>query len=226
MDNFENANNTPDTENIVESSGKFMDRLPNWARELIEWVVVLAVAAVIAFFLNTFVLKLAVVSGQSMEPTLQHGDRLYVNKLFYTPERGDVVIVDAKNYAGNYGFNAKERFWVKRVVATAGDSLYIDFVAGDVYVNGEKIDEPYVLTDTNRYGAYIDRLFSEGNYGPDNPIVIKEGEVFVMGDNRNGSGDSRIVGPISVEDIEGHAVFRFWPLNKMTLLDYSFKNEK
>ncbi len=217
MQNFENEKLNSVVDTTEEVAEVVTSKLPKWAKELIEWVIVLAVAAIIAFLLNTFVLKLAVVNGKSMEPTLQHGDRLYVNKLFYTPERGDVVIVNAKDYAGTNGFNEKEVFWVKRVVAIEGDTLYIDFNTGDVYVNGEIVDEPYINEPTLTSKHYMQE------YTKENPLVIEEGEVFVMGDNRNHSGDSRIVGPIPVENIEGHAVFRFWPINKMTWLDYSFE---
>ncbi len=198
MENFENK--TPET---------------NLKKELLDWALTIIIAVVIAFVLKTFVMTLAKVDGQSMEPTLQHADRMYVNKLFYKPERGDVVIVKSEK--------TNDRFWIKRVIAVEGDTLYIDFERGDVYVNGEMIDEPYIKEPTRRTGRYIDNLMSKGEFTIGNPITIKEGEVFVMGDNRNNSADSRVIGPVAVEDIEGHAVFRFWPLNDMGCKDYSFE---
>ena len=198
MENFENK--TPET---------------NFKKELLDWALTIIIAVVIAFVLKTFVMTLAKVDGQSMEPTLQHADRMYVNKLFYKPERGDVVIVKSEK--------TNDRFWIKRVIAVEGDTLYIDFERGDVYVNGEMIDEPYIKEPTRRTGRYIDNLMSKGEFTIGNPITIEEGEVFVMGDNRNNSADSRVIGPVAVEDIEGHAVFRFWPLNDMGCKDYSFE---
>lgn len=189
----------------------------DWKKELWDWVKAIAIAFVVAYLLKTFVLTLAKVQGPSMEPTLQSADRLYVNKLFYTPEKGDVVIVESDDM--------NERFWIKRVIATEGDTLYIDFSTGDVYVNDEIIDEPYIKEKTALVGAYISNLISRGEYSRENPIVLGENEVFVMGDNRNNSRDSRFEGPFKEEDIVGHAVFRFWPLNTMGCKDHDFEEK-
>ncbi len=207
MENFENSN----AENIEEKVAA-----TSWQRELFEWVKVIVIAVVIAFLLKTFVMTLARVDGRSMEPTLHNADRMYVNKLFYKPERGDVVIIKSKK--------TNEKFWIKRVIAVEGDTLFIDFTNGDVYVNDEIIDEPYIKEPTLSFGNYVNRLMSNGEFTRENPLTIPEGEVFVMGDNRNNSSDSRVIGPVSVEDVEGHAVFRFWPLNKTGNFDYSFKD--
>jgi signal peptidase I len=207
MEKFENAN----VENIEEQVAG-----TNWQRELFEWVKVIVVAVVIAVLLKTFVMTLARVDGRSMEPTLHHADRMYINKLFYKPERGDVVIIKSKR--------TNEKFWIKRVIAVEGDTLFIDFTNGDVYVNDEIIDEPYIKEPTLSFGNYVNRLLSNGEFTRQNPLTIPEGEVFVMGDNRNNSSDSRAIGPVAVEDVEGHAVFRFWPLNQMGNFDHSFKD--
>ncbi len=188
----------------------------NWKTELWEWVKVIVIAVVIAVFLKTFVMTLAKVDGQSMEPSLQHADRMYVNKLFYTPDRGDVVIVETGD--------PNAPFYIKRVVATEGDSLFIDFETGDVYVNGEIIDEPYIAEPTRRTGSYINKLIDKGKFSIENPLIIGDDQVFVMGDNRNNSKDSREIGPVSLDDITGHAVFRFWPLNNIGSTDYSFED--
>ena len=207
MENFENVETT---ENIEEKTPE-----TNWKTELWEWVKTIVIAVLIAVLLKTFVLTLAKVDGQSMEPTLQHADRMYVNKLLYTPERGDVVIVETGD--------PNAPFYIKRVIAAEGDTLFINFNTGDVYVNGEIIDEPYIAEPTHRSGEYINRLMAKGKFSLENPIVIGEDQVFVMGDNRNNSKDSREIGPVSVDDITGHAVFRFWPLNNMGNTDYSFE---
>ena len=207
MENFENTNVETNEEKKPET---------NWKTELWEWVKTIVIAVVIALLLKTFVMTLAKVDGQSMEPTLQHADRMYVNKLFYTPERGDVVIVETGDpYAP---------FYIKRVIATDGDTLFIDFETSDVYVNGEIIDEPYIAEPTRRAGGYINKLIAKGKYSLENPIEIGKDQVFVMGDNRNNSKDSREIGPVAVDDITGHAVFRFWPLDNMGNTDHSFKD--
>ncbi len=213
----ENAEETSvvENENAEESVEKKSSKM-DWKKELWDWVKAIAAAFVIAYLLKTFVLTLAKVQGPSMEPTLQNADRMYVNKLFYTPQKGDVVIVESDD--------AVEQFWIKRVIATEGDSIYIDFGTGNVFVNDELIDEPYIAEKTALAGSYITELMNSGKYSKDNPIVLGEDEVFVMGDNRNNSRDSRFEGPFKEDDIVGHAVFRFWPLNKMGCQDYDFED--
>ena len=118
----------------------------------------------------------------------------------YTPEKGDIVVVDKANYFG--------KSIVKRVIATEGDKLFIDYNTGNVYVNGVLLQESYIKEKINPQASEnID-------------ITIKEGHVFVMGDNRNGSSDSRLaeVGQINEKNILGKAVFIISPFSKMGVL--------
>lgn len=184
----------------------------SFMKEVFEWVKAIAIALVVAFLLRNYVLTLAKVSGESMEPTLQNSDRLYVNRVAYTPQKGDVVIFEPASDPG--------RPYIKRVIATEGDTLYIDFETSEVYVNGEVIDEPYINEPTRLVGSYISLLMMSGNYSKDNPIKIDEGYFWAMGDNRNASKDSRELGQIPVSELVGHATFRFWPLNNMGAVDY------
>ncbi len=177
----------------------------NWLKELRDWVVAIAIAVIVALLVRNYVFTLVKVQGQSMEPTLQNADRLYVNRLFYTPEKGDVVIFVSESDPNHP--------YVKRVIGTEGDTVYIDFATGDVFVNGELIDEPYIKDATALNGSYIMSLMISGEYGPEKPIVVKKDHIFVMGDNRNNSKDSRELGQIPIEEVLGGAVFRFWPLN-------------
>ena len=108
----------------------------NWVKELREWVVAIAAAVIIAFLIREFIFTLVNVKGASMEPSLHENDRLYVNRLFYKPEKGDVVIFRPAT--------DPKRPYVKRVIATEGDTIYINFLTGDVYVNDELIEEPYI----------------------------------------------------------------------------------
>ena len=179
----------------------------NWIKELRDWVLAILVAVVVAFLVREYVFTLVKVQGASMEPSLHNNDRLYVNRMFYTPEKGDVVIFEPAT--------DPNRPYVKRVIATAGDTVYIDFVTGNVYVNDEIIEEDYIKEKTREPGTYIAGLIKNGEYSKENPIVIQPGYVFVMGDNRNNSKDSRDLGPVPVEEIMGNAVFRFWPLDAM-----------
>ena len=164
-------------------------------RDLYEWVqaLVCSVLAVVVIF--TFGVRLIGVDGHSMVPTLQHGDRLLVlNSMFYDDyQYGDIVIL------------TKETFLsapiVKRVIAVGGQTVDIDFESGSVYVDGKLLNEPYINELT----------FQEE--GVEFPIVVPEGSIFVMGDNRNHSDDSRNsrLGTVDTRYVIGKAVFLAFP---------------
>jgi len=163
--------------------------------DLLDWydALVFALAALVLIF--AFCVRVVVVDGHSMEPTLHEHDRLLVQSTFYEPQRGDVVVVDG--YI-NYG-----KPLVKRVIAVGGDTVDIDAEQGIVYVNGEALDEPYTAEPT----------YTEGNIGF--PLTVPEGQLFLMGDNRQHSTDSRFVsvGLIDERDILGKVLWRIFPLN-------------
>ena len=183
------------------------DKKTNWKKELMEWVVSILIAVVLALTIREFVFTLVKVQGESMEPTLHHADRLYVNRFFYTPEKGDVIIFEPSSTPGHP--------YVKRIIATEGDTVYIDFATGEVYVNDVLIEEPYIKEKTRTKGLYILNQEKTAGYDREHPIVIKEDHYFVMGDNRNNSRDSRELGQIPKDEIMGGAVFRFWPLDSV-----------
>lgn len=215
MENFENNNSDFEVENIDDEKENYLEQPKiNWKRELWEWIQAIVIALVISLLLKNYVMTLAKVDGESMEPTLQNADRLYVNRVMYKPEKGDVIIFEPASDPG--------RPYIKRVIATEGDTVYIDFMTGDVYVNDEIIDEPYIAQPTNLVGSYIYRLMQNAEYSRENPIVVEKDKVFVMGDNRNASKDSREIGQVPNDEIIGHAVFRFWPLNNMGSVDYDY----
>ena len=201
-----------------------------WRKEIIDWIEAIAIAVVVALFLRHFVLTLALVSGESMETTLSDGDRLYVNKLFYTPEKGDVVIVESEKHVDSDG---KILPLVKRVIATEGDTVYIDPMTYEVYVNDKLLEEDYIKGRTVINGAAYgtdgkiiacdDRVdkriaaeYTRDDYSRENPIVIGKDECFVMGDNRENSSDSRNFGTFKYDEVVGHAIFRFWPLSDVS----------
>ena len=164
------------------------DTVYDWARSLIA-----AVVGVVLLF--TFLVRLIGVSGPSMQNTLYTGDRILVlNSLLCDFQPGDVVVVDA--------YNAPlDETLVKRIIAVGGQTVDIDFITGTVYVDGEALDEPYIKEPT--YTAD----------GVSFPLTLEEDEVFIMGDNRNHSTDSRSIqlGPVKEGYIQGKAVFLLFP---------------
>jgi signal peptidase I len=165
-----------------------------------EYLVILAVAFVLIFGLvRPFVLEPFWIPSESMLPTLEVGDRVFVNKFIYRfsePQRGDIVVFKS--------LEGEDEDLIKRIIAVPGDRVRV--ANGVPRVNGERQEqEPYVKPQ-----------FPDGSdYGP---IRVRKGEVFVMGDNRGNSRDSRFFGPVPIEDIEGEAFFRFWPPSRIGLL--------
>lgn len=165
--------------------------------DMLDWyeALVFAVAALVLFF--TFCARIVIVRGHSMEPTLHEGDRLLVQSTFYDLKLGDIVVVDG--YI-NYG-----KPLVKRVIAVGGDTVDIDADAGVVYVNGQALEEPYTAELT----------YTEGNM--EYPLTVPEGQLFLMGDNRQHSEDSRFssIGTVDERDILGKMLFRIYPLSSL-----------
>lgn len=172
-------------------------KLPPGARAFVDWVVVVAVALLVAFVVRGYVLAHFVVEGSSMYSTLESGDRVFVNKLSYRlhdPNRGDVVVLHQLT-------GASERDLIKRVIGLPGES--VEVLNCTVLIDGRILDEPYldpaVVTSTNCGGDYV----LEG--------IIPDDHIFVMGDNRGGSQDSRVLGTISEDELVGRAFVVFWP---------------
>lgn len=175
--------------------------------ELREWAEAIIIAIVLTFFIITFVAQSFVVEGRSMLPTLKDGERLFINKFIYRfkgPERGDIIVFEPQGAPG--------KRYIKRVIGLPGETVYIkDY---KVYINGEPLEEDYILEP-----AY-------SNYGP---FEVPAGHVFVLGDNRNNSTDSRypIVGYVEYDRISGEAFWVYWPINRARILhnpDYSIND--
>lgn len=168
------------------------------AAMVFEWTNALVTALIVVLLLLTFVFRQVTVNGTSMTDTLQNGDRLIVSNFMYTPKNNDIVVI-------SHGNNYSEPI-IKRVIATEGQSLTINYDSGEVVVDGVLLDEPYIKGVTRQLRNPIDI-----------PAVIPEGYVFVMGDNREGSLDSRSteIGLIPVENIIGKAEFRIYPFNSI-----------
>jgi signal peptidase I len=177
------------------------DKEPSFARELFEWIEAIVIALVLVIILMIYVFRPALVDGSSMVPTLENGDRLIFTDIAYTPKQGDIVIVDSEGLG---------KFIVKRIIATGGQTLDIDFTTGEVKVDGALLEETYINADT---------MLDEG--GHIYPITIPKDNVFVMGDNRLHSTDSRssLVGFVDNNDIFGKVVFRVYPFSKIGSVD-------
>ncbi|MBQ4527667.1 MAG: signal peptidase I [Clostridia bacterium] len=180
-------------------------------KEVVSWIACILVAVVFAFVLRNHVFTMVMVDGDSMYPTLKHKERLFTRIISYTPERGDIIIFHPNH-------NPKTAY-VKRVIATEGDRIWIDEMTGDVHLlkkgsdTWEILDEPYI-NEKIRGNIGIAQKYADDS--PENGLLIKDNHVFAMGDNRNNSRDSRdpSVGQISNSTIVGKAIFRWWPLSE------------
>lgn len=169
--------------------------------EIYDWMQSLVFALIICIVVFVFIFRIVDVSGNSMNPTLLNGDKLVVSDVFYKPKQGDIVIFRKDEY--------KAEALVKRVIATEGQTIEIDFDRGRVYVDGELLDEPYIAEPTHN------QLDFQG------PQTVPEGCVFVMGDNRNASSDSRRaqIGMVDERLIVGKVLLRVFPFDSIGVPD-------
>ena len=218
-------------ENVTKTTAK-EDKKTSLAREIWEWVYTLAIAIVIAMLIKGFIFDIVRVDGSSMFPTLVDNDRLIVTKLGYTPKQGDIIILDSEYKNREEYFdrlaeskdkeelssfekffaqssmpsNLKKKYYVKRIIAMPGQT--IDLVDGKVYVDGEMLDEPY-----------YDGLTTSIDPTVEYPITVDDDCVFVMGDNRTRSKDSRSseLGQVPFIAFLGKSQVRIWPLSDIGL---------
>lgn len=165
----------------------------SWFRELAESILP---ALVIVLVINVFLAQATRVEGQSMEPNLHTNERIIIEKLsyrFHDPQRGDIVVIRPPQRSSVP--------LIKRVIGLPGD--WVEIQGGAVYVNGELLDEPYLDQQT---------------LGMMPATLVPEESVFVLGDNRRASNDSRSFGVVPYEDIIGKAWFRYWPIDKIGLV--------
>lgn len=171
-------------------------------REVLDWGVHITVAVLIGFLIVAFVGQRTIVSGSSMETTLQDGDQLIIEKI--TPKMGklkygDIVTIDVSD------MNGVERSpIIKRVIGVEGDKIEVR--EGKVYLNGKALKEDYINGDSTQ--SVTDKYSN---------LTVEKGQIYVLGDNRTpgGSLDSRSLGPFDLSRVGGRAVFRFWPLDNM-----------
>ena len=199
---------------VPEEDGK-KKKVKSVGREILSWVLTIVIAFVAAIFINAYLFRISKVSGGSMDKTLHDGQTVFISRapyFFSEPKYGDIVVFDRAQVHRNFFTEIKEslqynvitlkftkknldhKYWIKRVIGVPGDTIEIQ--ADGVYRNGVKLDETYVNpAEVPNYGSWIGKTWE-----------IQEGEVFVMGDNRNHSTDSRYIGPITINSILGKVI--------------------
>jgi signal peptidase I len=177
-------------------------------REVFEWLKALAIAVIIAVIIRGFIFTNYVVEGKSMMPTLQDGNRLIVNKIDYDftkPHRFDIVIFHA----------TPTDDYVKRVIGLPGDTL--EYKNDVLYINGNKIAEPYLQPYKSQLtSGFLTRNFTLKEVTGE--THVPPGKIFVMGDNRQNSVDSRRFGFVDISQIVGKVDLRYWPFSEIDLL--------
>ena len=196
---MENENMT-----VVENDAK--TEKGSYVKEILEYMGIFVVAVACVFLMFSFCFRICVVDGPSMENTLYNGERLLVSNAFYTPKRGDIVVFHENSDHYN-------KLIVKRVIAVAGETVHIEHYDDTMTVTiiGADGENKGVLTE--EYMKYVDSPLYSGEM----TIKVEEGAVFVMGDNRNHSADSRTysIGMVDTREIVGRVIFRISPFSRL-----------
>ncbi len=187
-------------ENTCENVPERSSAMRGWVKWLRESLETILPAILIAILINLLLAQPTRVHGLSMEPSLHTDQRLVVEKISYRlhgPRRGDIVVFSMPDQSSE--------LLIKRVIGLPGETVEIQ--SGRVYINGTPLDEPYLDQETR------------GRFGP---TIVPPLRVFVLGDNRNFSNDSRAFGVVPIQDILGRAWLSYWPLRDVGILDLSY----
>ena len=186
------------------------------SRTTLEYVEMFVFTVITVILLLTFVFRICVVSGPSMNNSLYDGERLLVSNLFYTPETGDVIVFHQTSEINDV-FNEPI---VKRVIATEGEHVKIDYTAGKVYVSADAVFTEDEVLDESEY-VYLDSGYWREYGRQSDTYEVPENHLFVMGDNRNVSADSRsiYVGMVDQRRILGKVLLRISPISKLGKVD-------
>ena len=186
-----------DSKQPVENEKNLKSFWKAYRKDLCIYAIIYAISF---FFIPNYIAEGVRVDGESMERTLQDHDRLVMEKITTqhgTIERFDIVIFDPHNNS--------DKYWIKRIIGLPGETIQI--IGENIYINGIHLEEHYGKDPIEEAGI------------TEVPITLGEDEYFVLADNRSDGADSRIIGPIKKEDIEGRACFRLWPLTEFGILN-------
>ncbi len=187
--------------------------------ELKEWIKAIAIAVILVLIIRWLLFMPFIVDGPSMEPNFLSGERVIVNKVLYKfrePHRGEVIVFHVPEEGRNF---------IKRVIGVAGDK--IRYEGDDLYVNDQKVEETYLKEAIEAAHAegrlYNNNGDSSSNFPNDRftESVVPEGHIFVLGDHRNNSKDSRMIGFVDLDEVIGRSDVIFWPLNKIKIIEHN-----
>lgn len=197
----------------MSAKQKSVPQKGTFASNLVEYLEMFVFAVVFVIVVMTFGFRLCQVDGPSMNQTLSHGERLLISDLFYTPKAGDIIVFHQSGSDVDY-YNKPI---VKRVIATEGQYVKIDYAARAVYVSDDDVFEQDEILNESAYAYYDTGVFKETLYGTQSAVFhVPEGRLFVMGDNRNNSADSRNqhIGMITEDCVLGKVLLRIAPFTK------------
>lgn len=202
----ESAESEVSTEGITSEEGyqagesKVEEKKESWMKEIVNMILYIGVVIGLAILLNKFVIQKVEVDGHSMDYTLANQQQLIVEKVSYhfsDPDRFDIIVFHPEGMSS-------ETLYIKRIIGLPGETIQI--IDGKVYIDGEVLEDPYARETMIEAGIAED------------PVQIGKNQYFVLGDNRNGSEDSRKIGLVEKDSISGRAVLRLWPIDKFGLL--------
>ncbi|WLR43554.1 signal peptidase I [Bacillus carboniphilus] len=177
-------------------------------KEWFEWVKALGIAVILAVIIRSFLFAPVVVDGESMTPTLLNQDRMIVNKIGYSInglDRFDIVVFHA----------TEDKDYIKRVIGLPGDE--IEYRDDQLYINGEEVDEPFLDEQKEQvFGLLTEDFTLEERTGK---LTVPDNEIFVMGDNRRNSQDSRHIGTVPMSEVMGKTEFVFWPVEDFGMVE-------